>query len=150
MYKFYKFVLLSKFYNICIYNVDVCNVLPFPISPNRTLYISDSSDLRYSEFFKYLNVNLSHWKQIARGSQWKELQNGADWRERIAWADPPQGVIMQYFDWWSPSDGTWWNRLANSACALRAAGITAVWIPPAYKGQCASTDVGYGVYVTHS
>lgn len=54
-------------------------------------------------------------------------------------------MIMQYFDWWSPADGSWWNKLASSAPALRAAGITAVWIPPAYKGQRASTDVGYGV-----
>ena len=132
-------LITCELYSNCTFIVDACTAWPFLLSPNRTLYISDSRVLRYSEFL--LHSNLSHWQQF---------QNVGGRRECKALADPPQDVIMQYFDWWSPADGTWWNRLAISASELRAAGITAVWIPPAYKGKRASTDVGYGVYATHS
>lgn len=56
------------------------------------------------------------------------------------------GTIMQYFDWDSPGDGQHWNRLRAEASALTGKGITAFWLPPAYKGQAGINDVGYGVY----
>jgi alpha-amylase len=56
------------------------------------------------------------------------------------------GVMMQYFHWYIPPDGSLWNELANNAKDLAAAGITAVWLPPAYKGIGGGYDVGYGVY----
>lgn len=55
------------------------------------------------------------------------------------------GVILQYFEWNMPADGNLWNQLAEDAGHLKQSGITAVWIPPAYKGNSAE-DVGYGVY----
>lgn len=55
------------------------------------------------------------------------------------------GTLMQYFEWNLPNDGQHWNRLQNDAGYLSDIGITAVWIPPAYKGTSQS-DVGYGPY----
>ena len=43
------------------------------------------------------------------------------------------GVMMQYFEWNMPNDGDLWNQLKRDASHLHAIGITAVWIPPAYK-----------------
>jgi alpha-amylase len=58
----------------------------------------------------------------------------------------PNGVMMQYFHWYNAPDGTLWNELATNAEELAAAGITSVWVPPAYKGTGGGYDVGYGVY----
>ena len=55
------------------------------------------------------------------------------------------GIMFQYFEWYLPADGTLWNRLAADAKSLAEKGVTAVWIPPAYKGT-SDQDVGYGVY----
>lgn len=56
------------------------------------------------------------------------------------------GIIMQYFEWYLPPDGNHWNRLKNDAKHLSDIGITAVWLPPAYKGANGIFDVGYSVY----
>ncbi|MDA3945031.1 MAG: alpha-amylase [Bacteroidetes bacterium] len=56
------------------------------------------------------------------------------------------GVMLQYFHWYTPADGKLWQQLANDASALAEAGFTAVWLPPAYKGADGAADVGYGVY----
>ncbi|GAB3291638.1 alpha-amylase [Hymenobacter tenuis] len=58
------------------------------------------------------------------------------------------GVMMQGFYWDVPISnpaGSWWQNLGSKAAELKAAGITALWIPPAYKGGSVN-DVGYGVY----
>ncbi|ASS87131.1 hypothetical protein GLN3_08525 [Geobacillus lituanicus] len=52
---------------------------------------------------------------------------------------------MQYFEWYLPDDGTLWTKVANETKNLSSLGITALWLPPAYKGTSRS-DVGYGVY----
>jgi alpha-amylase len=54
--------------------------------------------------------------------------------------------MMQYFHWYTPADGNLWKQLAENAKSLAEAGITAVWLPPAYKGAAGGYDVGYGVY----
>ncbi|MBD1913859.1 MULTISPECIES: alpha-amylase [unclassified Leptolyngbya] len=56
------------------------------------------------------------------------------------------GVMMQYFHWYIPSDGTLWNEFAERVQGLAEAGITSVWLPPAYKGVGGAQEVGYGVY----
>src|SRR5512133_3849256 len=56
------------------------------------------------------------------------------------------GVMMQYFHWYIPDDGSLWEQTANRAGELATAGITALWLPPAYKGIGGPIDVGYGVY----
>ncbi|MGD1931469.1 MAG: alpha-amylase [Leptolyngbyaceae cyanobacterium] len=56
------------------------------------------------------------------------------------------GTMMQWFHWYIPADGTHWQKLKADAQELAAAGFTALWLPPAYKGIGGSYDVGYGVY----
>lgn len=59
------------------------------------------------------------------------------------------GVLFQYFYWDLPADGSLWRNLASNAHHLAAAGVTAVWLPPPYKGDAGAADVGYGVYDTY-
>ncbi len=66
-------------------------------------------------------------------------------------APPPKdteqnGTMMQWFHWYIPADGNHWSNLKTEAKALAAAGFTALWLPPAYKGIGGGYDVGYGVY----
>lgn len=56
------------------------------------------------------------------------------------------GVMLQFFHWFLPDDGTLWRQFEERAEELAAAGFTAVWLPPAYKGAGGGSDVGYGVY----
>jgi alpha-amylase len=58
----------------------------------------------------------------------------------------PNGVMMQYFHWYNAPDGSLWNELSSKAKELADAGITSVWLPPAYKGTVGGYDVGYGSY----
>ena len=48
--------------------------------------------------------------------------------------------------WYTPADGTLWKQLSEKADELVKAGITSVWLPPAYKGAGGGNDTGYGVY----
>ncbi|HEX6244501.1 MAG TPA: alpha-amylase, partial [Polyangiales bacterium] len=56
------------------------------------------------------------------------------------------GVMFQYFHWFSAADGSLWRELSQRARELSERGITALWIPPCYKGAGGSSDTGYGVY----
>ncbi len=55
-------------------------------------------------------------------------------------------TLMQYFEWYLPSDQLLWKRVAYQAAQLQQLGITTLWLPPAYKGNGGKYDVGYGVY----
>lgn len=55
------------------------------------------------------------------------------------------GVMMQYFEWNLPNDGNLWKQLKQDARHLHETGITAVWIPPAYKAD-EQQDEGYATY----
>ncbi|MDH6303892.1 alpha-amylase [Parabacteroides sp. PF5-5] len=55
------------------------------------------------------------------------------------------GVMMQYFEWNLPNDGQLWNKLKQDAKHLHEIGVTAVWIPPAYKAD-EQQDEGYATY----
>lgn len=55
-------------------------------------------------------------------------------------------TLMQYFEWYLPSDGTFWQKVRQQAPELRETGITALWLPPAYKGAGGGKSVGYDVY----
>lgn len=57
-----------------------------------------------------------------------------------------RGVMLQGFEWYLPEDGSHWRWMAEHAKELAEIGITAVWLPPAYKGASGTADVGYGVY----
>ncbi|MCG9886314.1 MAG: alpha-amylase [Cyanobacteria bacterium] len=56
------------------------------------------------------------------------------------------GVMMQYFHWYLPADGSLWNEVKDQAETLAKIGVTSLWLPPAYKGVGGGYDVGYGVY----
>jgi len=56
------------------------------------------------------------------------------------------GVMMQFFHWYYPADGSLWKKLAAEARSLAKGGFTSLWLPPAYKGSSGQDDVGYGVY----
>ena len=45
------------------------------------------------------------------------------------------GVMMQWFHWYTADDGNHWKKLKEEAPNLAKAGITALWLPPAYKGM---------------
>ena len=52
---------------------------------------------------------------------------------------------MQYFEWKLPNDGNLWKQLKADAEHLHEMGVTAVWIPPAYKAD-EQQDEGYATY----
>ena len=56
------------------------------------------------------------------------------------------GIIMQYFEWYMECNQDLWNKVAKNAPELADMGITALWLPPAYKGIGGKEEVGYGVY----
>ena len=55
-------------------------------------------------------------------------------------------VLMQYFHWYYPNDGSLWTKVQYEASNLADVGITALWLPPAYKADKGASDNGYGVY----
>lgn len=55
-------------------------------------------------------------------------------------------TMMQYFEWYLPADQMHWKTVADNAKSISEAGITSVWLPPAYKGAGGAEDVGYAVY----
>ncbi|MEG1847192.1 MAG: alpha-amylase [Lachnospiraceae bacterium] len=56
------------------------------------------------------------------------------------------GTILQYFEWYLEDNASLWRCVKEEAVKLAQSGITAVWLPPAYKGAGGIHDVGYGVY----
>ena len=56
------------------------------------------------------------------------------------------GTIMQYFEWYMDCKQNLWNEIAENAEKISKLGITALWLPPAFKGINGKDEVGYGVY----
>ena len=56
------------------------------------------------------------------------------------------GVMMQYFEWYLNCNKNLWNTVKKKGEELSRVGITAIWLPPAYKGIGGENEVGYGVY----
>jgi alpha-amylase len=56
------------------------------------------------------------------------------------------GTMMQWFHWYTNDDGNHWRSLAAKAPQLARAGISALWLPPAYKGMGGIKEVGYAAY----
>ncbi|MBV9961920.1 MAG: alpha-amylase [Parafilimonas sp.] len=54
--------------------------------------------------------------------------------------------MMQFFEWYYAADGSLWNNFKNEIDKLKNLGITAVWLPPAYKGMKGEKSEGYDVY----
>ena len=55
-------------------------------------------------------------------------------------------TIMQYFEWYLPNDCSLWKKVSAEAQNLKETGITALWLPPAYKASDGKDGVGYSVY----
>ncbi|QQE63928.1 alpha-amylase [Leptolyngbya sp. BL0902] len=83
---------------------------------------------------------LEAWRDLLR--EWLEV-NETNLRTRQGGFN---GTMMQYFHWYTAADGDHWNRLRAEAPALAAAGISALWLPPACKGFSGPNDVGYSIY----
>lgn len=56
------------------------------------------------------------------------------------------GVMMQYFEWFTDNHPHLWLKLKKDAQHLNNIGISAIWMPPAFKAIGGIHDVGYGVY----
>lgn len=56
------------------------------------------------------------------------------------------GTMMQYFHWYNANDGSHWKQITKTATELAAAGFTALWLPPVYKGSNGINEVGYSTY----
>lgn len=56
------------------------------------------------------------------------------------------GVLMQYFHWYIPADGSLWKKVSSEVKRLSDLGISALWLPPAFKGLAGANSVGYDVY----
>jgi alpha-amylase len=102
-------------------------------------------DLR--ERFKAVGTKLS---PESRSAAKQTIQDWSDIHHEALAAKTPgaefNGTMMQWFHWYIPNDGTHWQKLKAQAKSLADVGITALWLPPAYKGMDGIKDVGYGVY----
>ncbi|MGN6416272.1 MAG: alpha-amylase [Pseudobacter sp.] len=56
------------------------------------------------------------------------------------------GTLFQFFHWYYPADGSLWQKLAKKVSRLHEIGVTAVWMPPAFKGSKGAESGGYDVY----
>lgn len=59
------------------------------------------------------------------------------------------GTLMQYFHWYyGNNDDTphLWDQVKQEVVDLSENGITALWLPPSYKGSGGASDVGYSIY----
>lgn len=55
-------------------------------------------------------------------------------------------TMIQFFEWYCSRDGCHWNWFKDQVSYLRSLGITAAWLPPAYKGTRGAESEGYDVY----
>ena len=55
-------------------------------------------------------------------------------------------TLFQFFHWYYPDGGQLWPEVAEKAAWLAETGITAAWLPPAYKGDSGGYSVGYDTY----
>lgn len=56
------------------------------------------------------------------------------------------GVIIQFFHWYYPKDGSLWKHFSEKAETLKKMGFTAAWLPPAYKCSQGKDGTGYDCY----
>ncbi|GAA4206028.1 alpha-amylase [Pedobacter jeongneungensis] len=55
-------------------------------------------------------------------------------------------TMLQYFQWYYPSDGSLWKKLKDEATELKSFGIDTLWLPPAHKGMDGEKSTGYDSY----
>lgn len=94
---------------------------------------------------RFQNLNPALLDQLKTSlSQWVEENRAVLARRETA--PEYNGVVMQWFHWYIAPDGNHWKRLQDQTSDLAKAGITALWLPPAYKANGGGYDVGYGIY----
>ena len=54
--------------------------------------------------------------------------------------------MIQYFEWYYPSDRSLYRKIISESSSLAKTGFNLLWMPPAYKGAAGINDVGYGPY----
>ena len=86
--------------------------------------------------FKIINVTHHNGYPFSTG---QSVSNGS--AKYVA--NPGGGVMMQAFYWDVPSGGNWWNTVSSKVTAWGNAGIGAIWLPPASKGQNGAFSMGY-------
>ncbi|QES89982.1 alpha-amylase [Rhizosphaericola mali] len=57
-----------------------------------------------------------------------------------------KGTLLQSFHWYTEGEGKHWKKLKAQLDELKKWGITAMWLPPAYKSASGDVSVGYDVY----
>jgi alpha-amylase len=57
-----------------------------------------------------------------------------------------KGTMLQYFHWYIPDDGFLWKKMKEDAPKLKSLGITAIWLPPAFKAAGGGYSTGYDIY----
>lgn len=55
-------------------------------------------------------------------------------------------TLLQYFHWYYNDEDKLWLKARKDAPHLAEAGITGVWLPPAYKAESGAESVGYDPY----
>lgn len=55
-------------------------------------------------------------------------------------------TLFQGFHWYYSTEGNLWQYLASQAKEYAAAGLTHIWLPPAYKSAEGTEEPGYAVY----
>lgn len=66
--------------------------------------------------------------------------------EEVMTREMPNETLMQAFDWEVTASPSLWTVYSNMAEELSEAGVTALWIPPAYKCSSGINSVGYDPY----
>lgn len=84
--------------------------------------VSDENDVEVS------NANNAEVGNASASVEGTELDKSAANNVNV------NGTMMQYFEWNLPDNGSLWNQIADQADELADMGITALWLPPAYKG----------------
>lgn len=56
------------------------------------------------------------------------------------------GTMMQFFHWYAPGGGQFWNFFREQIPYLNKLGVNAIWLPPAFKGTKGGYSEGYDIY----
>ena len=103
--------------------------------------------LRSDKFKSFIRTLLNLFLKPSENEEASQLPVTEENQEHTS--ENQNRTMMQMFEWYLPNDGNHFNTLAGQAKELADNGITMAWLPPAYKGQNGSEDVGYGVYDTY-
>lgn len=67
-------------------------------------------------------------------------------RKTFSLSEVNMELMIQGFEWYLPSDARHWKILRDKIDSWSELGVSAIWLPPSYKGHRGLEDSGYGVY----